>query len=212
MQDPPARSLRRTEARVPIALDPSHDGMEFHRMEYYYAVDDLQQGPVSLEELQRLVAEGRVAPTDLGWHQGLGDWMPVASILGIPATAQSPDPSILPGTTTPVAPGESTNPYHVQPAAAGAAMGVPGQVQRTSGLAIASLACGVLAFICFIPISIGGVICGHMALSEIKKSEGYVAGKGLAVAGLVVSYIGVAITVFAVLFLIFAFTSGAMDM
>ena len=53
----------------------------------------------------------------------------------------------------------------------------------TNGMAIASLVC---AFVC----SILAVIFGHIALSQIGKSgQG---GRGLAVAGLVLGYIGMA--------------------
>jgi len=60
---------------------------------------------------------------------------------------------------------------------------------RTNGLAIASLIC---AFV-FFPL---GILFGHMSLSQIKKTrEG---GHGLAVAGLVVSYVVAVLTVVAV--------------
>ena len=71
----------------------------------------------------------------------------------------------------------------VQPAWTGA--------QEKSGKATASLVCGVLFF--FWPITaLVAVILGHLALSEIKKSAGRLAGQGLAVAGLVLGYIGLA--------------------
>lgn len=62
------------------------------------------------------------------------------------------------------------------------------QPQTTSGLAIASLVCSLLC----IPINIAGIICGHLALSEIKKSAGRIGGRGLAIAGLIVGYIQIA--------------------
>ena len=60
----------------------------------------------------------------------------------------------------------------------------------TSGMAIGSLICGLLFFI--FPISIVAVILGHLSLSEIKKSAGRIQGHGLAVAGLVLGYVGIA--------------------
>jgi len=64
---------------------------------------------------------------------------------------------------------------------------------QTSGLAIASLVCGVLgiiscgilAVLTFLP----AVICGHMALGQIGKSAGRIKGSGLAIAGLVTGYV-----------------------
>lgn len=64
---------------------------------------------------------------------------------------------------------------------------------KTAGLAIWSLVLGVLSLICFsIFAAIPGVICGHKALSKIKRSDGALEGRGLAIAGLVTGYMGIA--------------------
>jgi len=59
---------------------------------------------------------------------------------------------------------------------------------RTSGLAIASLILSTLSVVLgpfgFIP----GIICGHLARSEMKKDPS-IQGTGLAQAGLIVGYI-----------------------
>jgi type IV pilus assembly protein PilA len=62
--------------------------------------------------------------------------------------------------------------------------------QENSGKATASLVCGVLFF--FWPAAVAAVILGHIALSDIKKSAGRLAGHGMAVAGLVLGYLGLA--------------------
>ncbi len=67
---------------------------------------------------------------------------------------------------------------------------IPAGEVRTSGKAIASLICGL--FIFFFPISIVAVILGHLSLSEIRKSAGRIQGQGMAIAGLVLGYLGVA--------------------
>lgn len=64
--------------------------------------------------------------------------------------------------------------------------------QHTSGLAIASLVCSIFC----IPINIAGIICGHLALSEIKKSAGRIGGRGLAIAGLIIGYVQFALIPF----------------
>jgi hypothetical protein len=74
--------------------------------------------------------------------------------------------------------------------------GYPAQ-SKTSGLAISSLVLGILGLVlllfCVGPLfAIPGVICGHMAHSRIKRSAGALTGQGLAVAGLVTGYIGIA--------------------
>ena len=62
-----------------------------------------------------------------------------------------------------------------------------GQAQ-TSGKAIASLVCGIISIF---PLFIVAIILGHISLSEIKKSAGRLKGEGLAIAGLVLGYLGV---------------------
>jgi peptidyl-prolyl cis-trans isomerase B (cyclophilin B) len=63
------------------------------------------------------------------------------------------------------------------------------QPPNTNGLAIASLICAFL----FFPL---GIVFGHMSLSQIRKNnEG---GHGLAIAGLVISYVVAVLTVVAV--------------
>jgi hypothetical protein len=64
---------------------------------------------------------------------------------------------------------------------------------KTSGLAIWSLVLGILSLVCFsIFAAIPGVICGHLACSRIKRSAGALTGQGLAIAGLVTGYLGIA--------------------
>lgn len=67
---------------------------------------------------------------------------------------------------------------------------------KTSGLAIWSLVLGILSLACFsIFAAIPGVICGHKALSRIKVSNGSLSGHGLAIAGLVTGYLGIALAI-----------------
>lgn len=98
-----------------------------------------------------------------------------------------PQPPVPPvpspdGATPPPAPpaapaapaAQPTYPAYGQPPAAGY------YAPPTNTLAILAL---VLAFV----ISPGGIICGHIALSQIKRTgEG---GRGLAVAGLIIGYV-----------------------
>jgi hypothetical protein len=64
---------------------------------------------------------------------------------------------------------------------------------KTSALAIWSLVLGILSLACFtIFAAIPGVICGHKALSKIKHSGGALTGQGMAIAGLVTGYLGIA--------------------
>lgn len=69
----------------------------------------------------------------------------------------------------------------------------PGPVtpEKTSGMAIASLVFGLMFL--FFPLSIVAIVFGHISLSQIKKSAGRLGGKGLAIAGLVLGYFGIAV-------------------
>jgi hypothetical protein len=60
---------------------------------------------------------------------------------------------------------------------------------QTNGLAVASLVASMV-WMWWIG-SIAGVVFGHVALSQIKQSQGLQTGRGLAIAGLVLGYIGI---------------------
>jgi type IV pilus assembly protein PilA len=79
----------------------------------------------------------------------------------------------------------------VTPASAlGAHSSTPFGNAETSGKAIASLTCGILFF--FLPSAIVAVIMGHLSLSEIRQSAGRLGGRGMAIAGLTLGYVGLA--------------------
>ncbi len=68
--------------------------------------------------------------------------------------------------------------------------------KRTAGLAITSLVLGIAGLIMMGPFgAIPAVICGHMALSRIKGSEGELERNGLAIAGLVMGYVSIGVMV-----------------
>ncbi len=70
------------------------------------------------------------------------------------------------------------------------AFGLP---PETSGKAIFSLVCGFI--ILFFPFSISAVVFGYLALADIRRSPGRLTGRWLAIAGIVLGYLGVAFTV-----------------
>jgi type IV pilus assembly protein PilA len=78
----------------------------------------------------------------------------------------------------------------VAPGVQFAATGAPAAAAQTSGKAITSLLFGL--FIFFFPFSIVAIILGHLSLSEIRRSAGRLKGDGMAMAGLVLGYLGVA--------------------
>ncbi len=103
----------------------------------------------------------------------------------------SPMPPSMPVPGPPPAP---PAPYPIAPA------------RPTSSTAIVSLVAGLLSWILLPWIgSIVAIIAGHMARSEIRRSDGALDGDGMALAGMVLGYVQIGLTLVALigLFLFF---------
>ena len=128
--------------------------------------DGKEYGPVSTEVLRQWIAQGRAnAATSVQGEDG-GGWKPLSTfseLAGALPEAQPPPPSSAPVPTA--AP--------------------PSGPAGTSRLAIASLVCGVLGFLC-LP-ALAGITLGIAALVKISRSKGQLRGQGLAIAGICVS-------------------------
>jgi hypothetical protein len=164
-------------------------------MNWFYAKNGSQQGPLSTEDMKSRIAMGEIGPSDLGWCEGMSDWLPVGQIpqLKIEAPVREDAPPSVFG-----APAPSGSPY--QSPASPAAAPVPGQLmpgqKQSQGLAIGSMVCGILAFIgCCAwylagPLGLVAVILGHIAISKIKANPAANGGKGMARTGLILGYLG----------------------
>ncbi len=95
-----------------------------------------------------------------------------------PATAATPPPAYVPPSYAPTA---------------GAIPAPPAFGPPTNSLAIVAIILGFL-------VPLGGIICGHIALSQIKRTGE--AGRGLALTGLIVGY---AFTAFTILYFVVIF-------
>ena len=133
-------------------------------LNFYVHHDGQQLGPFSLEELRAQSDAGSFQSTDLAWQEGTPDWQPLSAVLGL--AGGTPPPIPVPGSPFPAA------------------------VPQTSGLAIASLVLGILSFFTAGLTGIAAVICGHLATGRIKRSNGRLVGRGIAIAGLVTGYLG----------------------
>ena len=157
--------------------------------QWYYGSQAGQTGPVEDHEIRALIAAGSIVPETLVWRDGMKDWMPLSSVpeLGVHSVA-------------PYGPQYPAQPAYYMP-----------PVAPNSGVAIASMVCGIVSFcLCYFAVilSIPAVICGHLALSQIKNSPMPMAGRGMAIAGLVLGYIGITITLGVILFFGFAFAAN----
>lgn len=75
---------------------------------------------------------------------------------------------------------------------------------QTNGLAVASLVCGILIFFCYITW-IPALITGYMGRNQIDASGGMQSGREMAIIGIVLGYVGLALTALMILFVILAF-------
>ena len=109
----------------------------------------------------------------------------------------------------PTSPGLPT-PYPYYPPLSGQRIPTP----TTSTSAIVSLVCSISSWIMLPLIGAAlGVVFGHIARREIRRSAGTITGNGLAIAGLVIGYANLVVMILALLLLAFIavviFTSGA---
>src|ERR1043165_4944327 len=83
-------------------------------MEIYVGKNGQQLGPFSLEEVNRKLADGSFAGTDLAWYEGAAGWAPLSGVAGVvipAAVATAPTPAPVPAPTPPpIAPAPAVAP------------------------------------------------------------------------------------------------------
>lgn len=138
--------------------------------------DQKEYGPVTEEQLRQWIKEGRANGQTLVRLDD-GPWKPLSTFPEFSAAFSSTPP--------PTAPLLSSTPP--LPLSDAASSGVP----ATSGMAIAGLVCSILGLFCCGPIlSTLGLVFSVMALSQINQNPLKYTGKGIAVAGIVISLAG----------------------
>lgn len=170
-------------------------------MDWYYANERDEQVQVSEDELKRLAQSGSLQPDTFIWNESMDDWKAARLV--------KPQWFLGPGTAT----GAPTSTPAANPAPSGDIIATPPQYRPpsipkaappTDGTALASLICGIagLAFVsCYgfgAIFSIAGVVCGHLCRKRLIR-EGNTSSAGLALAGLITSYIGIAIALIFIL-------------
>lgn len=157
--------------------------------QWYYGSSAGQTGPVEDHEIRALIAGGTVTPETLVWRDGMQDWTPLRAVPELGGQALGP-----------YTPPYATVPGYYAP-----------PVMPTNGLAIASMVCGIVGYCtCYFVgiLGIPAVICGHLALTQIRNSPVPMGGRGMAIAGLILGYLGILITLGFATFLGIAIATG----
>jgi len=80
--------------------------------------------------------------------------------------------------------------------------GYPGGMQRPkegSGLAVGSLVCSIVGIVLCFVVTIAGIVMGHIAYAKAKRGEAE--GQGVALAGIIVGYVGIGLNILALIFI-----------
>jgi hypothetical protein len=142
--------------------------------EWYYGENGTQVGPLDDHAMRSAIGEGRLHQQTLVWRDGMVNWLPLGNVPELAAPNLQSVPHAPP---VPVYYGPTSSPM----------------AGRASGMAVASMVCGIVTWVsCFVFLglpAIAAIICGHLALSSINHSPVPVAGRGMAISGLVMGYL-----------------------
>lgn len=152
-------------------------------------------------------------PPAAGAPEAAAPYTPPAPSYGAPSAG--PAPSYQPPSYPPAppaygsAPGAPTQPSPGAPPVYGSAPYYGAPAPKTNVLAIISMIASILGFIWILPLvgSLGGAIMGHLSLNQIKRTGE--AGRGMALAGVIVGWVGVAFAVIGIGFFLFFIILGA---
>ncbi|MDA9923416.1 DUF4339 domain-containing protein [Verrucomicrobiales bacterium] len=136
-------------------------------MDWYYAKDGQQVGPVSQEELENCLANGTINAETLIWKEGMAQWQPAGQILS--GVGSAPAASVPVATTaaaaTPAV--SSDNPYAAPTAASPLATGGGGTGEITARIKRASFPTYLVLMI----LGWGGFIVG-MIFAQVGEQSG----------------------------------------
>jgi len=145
-------------------------------MEYFLLVDNQQTGPYSFDEILTRLRSNQISGSTLAWSEGMADWTPVIDVVtqGQPTsqTPQQGEATQIRGNGLRHAPKERK------------------KRKLNKDLAICALIFGIIGAWIF-PLAIPAVICGHLALPKISKHPGKYGGRGMALWGVWLGWIGI---------------------
>jgi GYF domain 2/Domain of unknown function (DUF4190) len=149
---------------------------------WYYAESGAPQGPVGLTELERLASDGRIGPGTLYWRSGLEQWTPGSDLPELNRLwLYEADPGAATGGLMQPLPGRRIEPVPAP------------EAPQINPLAILSLA---LNLFCGIG-NLAAIGAGAVALRQIARSNATLAGRGIALAGVIVGILGLVTSVLA---------------
>jgi hypothetical protein len=153
--------------------------------------DGREYGPITADQLREWIAEGRANAQTRAQAEGAAQWKPLTDYLEFaPALGRLPSPSLAPG------------PISITP------------TPRNNSLAFISMIMGVLSITCGMcccygmPFNVLGIVFALVALAQIRNDPHSQEGRGLAIAGLVLSLLSF---LMALLFFAFGLALNAPD-
>ena len=161
--------------------------------EWYYTLNNQQQGPVTLEALQAMAGNGQIQRTDLVWRQGMANWQPAGDVPGVfGGSAAAPG-----GWQGPPMGGAPVGGYPGQQLGYGGYANVGPSLAKEAKEAMIYSIVGI--FCCGIILGPIGLFKGLNVQKQMEATGNY-EGKGMATAAVV---IGIIVTILHVLGLIF---------
>jgi len=153
--------------------------------------DGREYGPITAEQLREWIVEGRANASTRAKLEGTDQWKPLTEYVEFAAAVARVPPAL-----------SAPAPSYIAP------------VPRTNSLATASLVMGLLAMTCGLcccygmPFNLLGIIFSLIALGQIGDDPQSQQGRSLAIAGLVLSLLSLAL---AAIFLVFGVAVSATD-
>ncbi|HUT12066.1 MAG TPA: DUF4339 domain-containing protein [Thermoguttaceae bacterium] len=72
-------------------------------VQWYYGRGGQQHGPVTTQQLQKLLASGQLQPSDLVWREGMAEWTAAEKVEGLVPKPESTVPGLPPQVAVPSA-------------------------------------------------------------------------------------------------------------
>ncbi len=169
---------------------------------WFFAAEGQPYGPVSLAEMENLIARGELSGDSSVWGPELAEWTELRhvpelqSMLNRPAESGDSFPHRPPGAISPERYG-ADDPTGDEPYI----------YPQQSGKAIASMVCSIAGLMfCLFVGQIAGIILGYSARNEIRAARGRLTGEGMATTGIIVGWAGIVIDILLIISWILLFT------